>query len=235
METKNLKQSRLEKRRPLFFAIGLLISSSLALMAFEYRSYEYVSEVPLDHDDEVIDIEEYNRIIRIEKPKPKEEQQQQKKVQKKISDQIKIVDEEDLVDTLFVDMPDEDDEPFELVFGGGDDDDDEPMEEDIVIFTPVEQMPEYCHGGEQGLFSYLGKSIKYPQMAKEAGIQGTVYVSFTVRKKGNVSDIKVLRGIGGGCDEEAVRVIKGMCWHPGMQRNKPVSVNFTLPIKFVLQ
>lgn len=72
-------------------------------------------------------------------------------------------------------------------------------------------------------------------MARESGIQGTVYVTFVVERNGNVTDVRVLRGIGGGCDEEAVRVIKAMPkWNPGKQRGKPVRVQFNMPIKFTL-
>ena len=73
-------------------------------------------------------------------------------------------------------------------------------------------------------------------MARESGIQGTVYVTFVVEPSGNVSDVRVLRGIGGGCDEEAIRVIQSMPkWTPGKQRGKSVRVQFNMPIKFTLQ
>jgi protein TonB len=82
---------------------------------------------------------------------------------------------------------------------------------------------------------FLQDNIKYPQMARESGIQGTVYVTFVVERNGNVTDVKILRGIGGGCDEEAVRVVQNMPkWEPGKQRGKPVRVQFNMPIKFTL-
>jgi protein TonB len=72
-------------------------------------------------------------------------------------------------------------------------------------------------------------------MARESGIQGKVFVTFVVEKDGSITDVKVLRGIGGGCDEEAVRVIKGMPkWSVGKQRGKPVRVQFNMPIVFKL-
>jgi protein TonB len=72
-------------------------------------------------------------------------------------------------------------------------------------------------------------------MARESSIQGTVYVTFVVERDGSVTDVRVLRGIGGGCDEEAIRVIKAMPkWNPGKQRGKPVRVQFNMPIKFTL-
>lgn len=107
--------------------------------------------------------------------------------------------------------------------------------EEEQIFTIVEQMPTFP-GGESELFKYLGKSIKYPQMAQDAGIQGVVFVTFLVDKDGGVKNVKVLRGIGGGCDEEAIRVVKKMPkWTPGKQRGKSVKVQYNLPIKFTLR
>ena len=103
------------------------------------------------------------------------------------------------------------------------------------IFTIVEQMPEFP-GGEEELFKYLGKNIKYPSMARENGITGTVYVTFVVEGNGEISDVKKLRGIGGGCDEEAMRVVKAMpSWRAGKQNGKSVRVQYNLPIKFTLR
>lgn len=103
------------------------------------------------------------------------------------------------------------------------------------IFTIVEQMPEF-QGGEEKLFEYLSKNIKYPSMARENGITGTVYVTFVVEGDGKITDVKKLRGIGGGCDEEAIRVVKSMpSWKPGKQNGKSVRVQFNLPIKFTLR
>ena len=83
---------------------------------------------------------------------------------------------------------------------------------------------------------YLGKNIKYPELAKEAGISGRVFVTFVIDKSGKVNKVKLLRGIGGGCDEEAIRVVKAMPpWTPGKQRGKAVSVQFNLPINYDLQ
>jgi protein TonB len=101
-------------------------------------------------------------------------------------------------------------------------------------FTVVEEMPSFP-GGEESRLRFLQENIQYPQVAKESGIQGTVYVSFVVDSKGKINDVRILRGIGGGCDEEAVRVIRMMpSWNPGKQAGKAVKVQFTMPIKFTL-
>jgi protein TonB len=109
----------------------------------------------------------------------------------------------------------------------------EEVEED-VIFTVVEDQPSFP-GGEEARIRYLTENLRYPQMAREAGIQGTVFVTFVVERDGSVTDVRVLRGIGGGCDEEAVRVVRNMPrWEPGRQRGQPVRVQFNMPIRFVL-
>lgn len=103
------------------------------------------------------------------------------------------------------------------------------------IFTVVEQQPEFP-GGQGELLKYLGKNITYPAIAQENGIEGTVVVRFVVNETGGISDIQVVRDIGGGCGAEAVRVVKSMPkWKPGRQRGKAVKVYFTLPVRFKLE
>lgn len=106
--------------------------------------------------------------------------------------------------------------------------------DDGKAFKVVEQMPSF-QGGQEALIKYLQANISYPEEAKKKGITGTVYVSFMVKADGSVSNPKVLKGVGGGCNEEAIRVVSGMPrWKPGMSQGKPVDVMFTLPIKFAL-
>jgi protein TonB len=103
------------------------------------------------------------------------------------------------------------------------------------IFTVVEEQPGYP-GGEESRIAFLQQNIRYPEEAKELGIQGRVFVTFVVEVDGSITDVRVLRGIGGGCDEEAIRVVRAMPkWVPGKQRGVPVRVQFNLPIKFTLQ
>jgi protein TonB len=103
------------------------------------------------------------------------------------------------------------------------------------VFTVVEQMPEFP-GGESAMNDFLDKNLQYPSMAKEQGIQGKVWIGFIVDKFGNVSNVEVLRGIGGGCDEEAARVVSIMPrWVPGKQSGRPVIVKFRFPINFTLR
>ena len=95
----------------------------------------------------------------------------------------------------------------------------------------VAQMPEFT-GDMNG---YISNHIHYPELANSEQISGKVTIEFVVNEDGSVSNVKVLRGIGGGCDEEAVRMVRGMPkWKPGKQNGIPVKVLFTLPINFVL-
>lgn len=104
-----------------------------------------------------------------------------------------------------------------------------------MIYEVVEEMPQF-EGGESALKDYLSANINYPEAARKAKTQGRVYVAFVVKKNGSISNIKLLRGIGGGCDEEAIRVVSAMPkWIPGKQRGKKVDVQFNLPIRFILK
>ena len=100
--------------------------------------------------------------------------------------------------------------------------------------TIAEVMPEYP-GGKDALFAYIGTNLKYPQQAVEDGIEGVVFVTFVVEVDGKITGVSVLRGIGGGCNEEALRVVRSMPnWTPGMQAGKPVRVKYNLPIRYKL-
>lgn len=103
------------------------------------------------------------------------------------------------------------------------------------IFTIVEEMPSFP-GGEAKLFEYLRGNIKYPPVARENGITGRVYVTFVVDREGKIKESKIIRGIGAGCDEEALRVVRNMPdWKVGKQNGRPVQVQYNLPINFTLK
>ena len=106
--------------------------------------------------------------------------------------------------------------------------------EEDVIFTVVEEQPKFP-GGEDARMQFMQHNLKYPEMAKEAGIQGTVFVSFVVEKDGSISNVKILRGLSAEVDKEAVRVVEAMPdWVPGRQRGEEVRVQFNMPIRFTL-
>ena len=102
------------------------------------------------------------------------------------------------------------------------------------VFVVVEEQAEFP-GGLDSMYAFIQKNLKYPELAKEKGIEGRVFVQFVIEKDGSISNVKILRGIGGGCEEAAVEMIKNMPkWKPGKQRGKPVRFQFVLPIKFEL-
>ncbi|MFD1185544.1 TonB family protein [Pontibacter rugosus] len=102
-------------------------------------------------------------------------------------------------------------------------------------YVYVEVMPEF-EGGHKALMSYLGRKLKYPRQAQSAGVDGTVVVTFVVGTNGQISDVNVLKGLGFGTEEEAIRVIESMPnWKPGRQNGRTVPVRYTLPIRFSLK
>jgi protein TonB len=226
MEIKKNPKYDLEPRKGLFLELGLVFALALVLTSFEWKKTEGGEN---DWDQlQVVDIpEEMVEITRAEEPEPPKPEPQ--------TTLLDIVDDDvDVQDDL--DINAEDDQDSEVGdFVAPVQDDDEPVIVEAEIFTIVEEQPEFP-GGEESLMKFLQSNVKYPQLAKESNIQGTVYVQFVVEPSGSVSTVKVLRGIGGGCDEEAVRVVKNMpSWKPGKQRGKSVRVYFNLPIKFILQ
>ncbi|HOI87441.1 MAG TPA: TonB family protein [Lentimicrobium sp.] len=102
------------------------------------------------------------------------------------------------------------------------------------IFVVVEQMPGYP-GGQEALHRFLAENIRYPKDAREAGIHGTVYVTFVVGTDGRISNIRILRGLSSSTDREVIRVLNLMpAWKPGYQRGKPVRTQFAMPVRFTL-
>lgn len=109
-----------------------------------------------------------------------------------------------------------------------------PPETTIFSIDAIETYPEFP-GGKEAFVKFLRRNLRYPGMAAETGIQGKVILSFVIERNGDLSHIKVIRGIGSGCDEEAIRVLsKSSQWKPGIQNKQNVRVAYTLPINFSL-
>ena len=224
METKKSQKANLEKSRLMFTQIGLIVSLAAAWMVFETKSYDK-KEISTINTRELIEVEDFVPITVQEKPKPIENPQ--------IAVQLEIIDNElDVDDRLDIDVTIDQNEaiPDNYVV--------EIEDEEIVEATPIrvaEIMPAFP-GGEGKLFEFISKNIKYPQLARETGTQGRVYISFIVEPDGSISHVELLRGIGAGCDEEAMRVVKAMPnWSPGRQCGKAVRVVYNLPVNFKLQ
>ena len=109
------------------------------------------------------------------------------------------------------------------------------VEPEIFSTGAVEIQPQFV-GGMSELIKFISKHLRYPPRAAQANVQGSVYVQFVVMTDGTVADVQTLKGIGFGCDDEAMRVIKAMPkWRPGSQSGRPVRVRFNMPITFALQ
>jgi len=226
MEEKKSPKANLENKKLMFIQIGMIISLLIAWLAFEHKSYDKREIDPSLLNREVVLDEEMVEITKQEEQKPQPVEVPKQTTQLEIvQDDVEV---EDIEINAEVDQQEviEDYVPVEV------------EEEEVVeqeIFQIVEEMPSYP-GGEAKLMEYVAKNIKYPQIARETGIQGRVFVGFVVEPDGSVSNVKVLRGIGGGCDEEAMRVVKSMPkWKPGKQRGKAVRVSYMLPVNFKLQ
>lgn len=108
----------------------------------------------------------------------------------------------------------------------------EEIENDVFVL--VEQMPEFP-GGQEAMFKFLSATIIYPKEARDNGIEGKVFVNFTIEKDGSINEVKVIRGVHPLLDEEAVRVVESFPkWKPGTQKGKTVRVSYNLPLNFVL-
>lgn len=101
------------------------------------------------------------------------------------------------------------------------------------VYTAVEEVPEFP-GGAKAMYQYLASQIRFPKEAIENNVSGRVFLQFVVRKDGSIGDVEIIKGIGYGCDAEAVRVVKSMPnWKPGREKGVPVNVKYTLPVAFL--
>ncbi|MBQ7280009.1 MAG: energy transducer TonB [Bacteroidales bacterium] len=227
MEAKKSPKADLENKKGLFLEIGLVVILVVTLVAFNLKNY----------DNEKVDISQRTAVDEIEDvviqtaedtpPPPPPEQPE-------VVTELTIVEDDAVIENELgiVDMSEKtavNEEVVQVVV------EEEKEEEEEEIFTVVENDPEFP-GGMDALYKYLSSNIKYPAIAKENNITGRVYVTFVVEKDGSIANPRILRDIGGGCGQEAIRVVKSMPkWTPGKQRGKAVRVQFNLPVSFNLQ
>lgn len=220
-------QADLENKRGLFFEIGLVLTLLGIFLAFQIKRPSYKPTLDFSPGEMNIIQEEMIQTHQPKPPPPSKAPMQQitlltvventEEVQTDIQIQAEVDQQTEIPEYIPVERPP-----------------DEETIQEIEIFYIVEEQPEFP-GGDVARMTYFANNIRYPAGAREMGIQGIVYVGFVVEPDGSVSHVEVLRGIGGGCDEEAIRVVKNMpLWKPGKQRNIPVRVRFTLPVKFTL-
>jgi periplasmic protein TonB len=228
MDVKKSKKASLEDKKSLFLLMGFVMVLSLIYIAFEWTKTEvtvYQNENTTAQAEEEIEIVQTAQEVAPPPPPPAPE----------IVEVLNVVENDVKVESVDINTEDTKDKGVDLTVpttvGTG------PVveEEDNVIFQVVEKNPTFP-GGDAALFKFLGDNVKYPVIAQENGIQGRVICQFVVNRDGSIVDVEVVRSVDPSLDKEAIRVIKSMPnWIPGMQRNKPVRVKFTLPVNFRLQ
>lgn len=223
MNAKKNPKKDLENKKSMFFQTGIILAMALSLAAFQWKvSERLIVELPNNivtlHDDDLIE-------ITIPKPPPPPPVQPSTEL-------IITPDAPDDEPVLFnpeIDIHDiVEHRPAPIVPTIV-----EPTEPEPTWFVDIK--PEYP-GGDAALFRYFGENIRYPVLARETGIKGTVFIQFVIERDGSVTNVQIMKGIGGGCDEEAMRVIKGMQrWKPGIKDGKPARTLFSVPVTFRLQ
>lgn len=228
MELKKSEKADLEKKRGIFFQLGLIFTMAVILVAFEWRSFDVKDTEIYSNRQAVSEVEELTQITQQNIPPPPPPPPAPSLVLNIVENTAEIGND------ISIDAEADETTQVEEYKGTVVQQEEEKEVDEQEIFLIVESSPSFP-GGEIARMKFLQDNIRYPLMAKESGIQGTVHLTFVIERDGSVTDVKLLRGIGGGCDEEAIRVVKNMPrWEPGRQRGKPVRVQFNLPIKFNL-
>jgi protein TonB len=221
MEAKKTEKADLVKKTGLFFSMGLLLTMSLVLVAFEWKSYD--EQLDLLKNKSTNTFEEMLEVPPTEQPPPPAPVIQQPQI-------VEVPDEEEIKEDLNIkfDVEVTEDTKVEAVTVV------EEKEEVDEIFSVVEETAT-PKGGMPAFYKYIGEKMKYPAQARRMGVEGKVFVQFVIGKDGSISDVKIIKGIGAGCDEEAARVMQSApAWNPGKQRGKTVKQRYTLPIQFKL-
>jgi len=228
MEARKEPKYELAQYRSLFFNIGLVISMLMVIGAFEWRFYD--DQELMDRESTNMEFVETLDVPFTEQPPPPPPKTL-KNVQIITVDNIEEIEEEINID-LDIEMTEDlaiEQVIEQVTVTNISDVEEEDTEE---IFVIVEEYP-VPFGGMAAFYQYVNNKIKYPRQALVLNIEGRVFVQFVVGKDGSLTDATVIRGIGGGCDEEAIRVVKDAPgWKPGKQRGKPVRVKMVLPITF---
>lgn len=228
MEAKKSDKANLEKTKTMYTLLGLVVALSIVILAFEWKSYD--KEVEAEQLTQVVqEVEEMIIQTRQEEPPPPPEEPQQAE-----TTEFEIVDDDQELENEFNIETFENTGNAEVFIPKVEVEEVEEEAEEETIFKVVEESASFP-GGMQELYKYVGSNLVYPQQARETGTQGKVFITFVVEKDGSLTDVKVLRDIGSGCGEEAVRVVKSMPkWKPAKQRGKAVRMQFNLPISFTL-
>ncbi len=223
MEIKKSPKANLEKYKLMFLAIGLIVSIGLMVFAFNWQTSSAKSDLAQTN---VVEEEEMVEITRQDlkepPPPPPQEQQQQQTIEV-----INIVnDNEDVNDDVELNLEFDEEEDINL--------EETNDEEEDQIFIYVKNMPEFP-GGVVALKRYIAEHVNYPAVARENGIEGTVFLRFEVTKTGKVGKVELQKGVDPLLDQEAIKVIKSLPrFKPGEQNGKKVSVWYSIPVTFKL-
>lgn len=224
MEVKKSPKADLEKRRGIYFQIGLVVVLGLVYMAFEWPSYPKIDTDLKQLASEEQFEEEIENTFREEKPPPPPPPPEEPQVLEIVENDVEIED-----DLIIEDSESDENDVVEIQEVTVEEEEEEPLP-----FFILEDKPEFP-GGEEALQKWIAQNTKYPEIAKDMGISGKVFVGFVIDKQGKVTNVKILRGVDPYLDAEALRVVKSMPdWKPGKQRGKPVPVSYQIPIKFTL-
>ena len=223
MEAKKTEKADLAKRTGFHFSIGLLVTMAIAVVGFEWKNYDDAGFVEMNAN--VNNLEELLEIPPTEQPPPPPPKIKQPEI-------IEIPDEEEIEEEIEVDLDVDITEETVIEEIIVEDAPEEEVAEEVFLIVEEPATPP---GGMAAFYKYIAENMKYPAQARRMGIEGKVYVQFVVDKDGSLTEVQAVKGIGAGCDEEAVRVIKGAPkWSPPKQRGKPVKQRIVVPIVFQL-
>lgn len=227
MELKKSKKADIEKKRFLFREIGFICALTLVFVAFEWTSRPSEAE-GFDRDEKRELVQENIPITRQEERKvPPPPPPRSTEVLNIVDDEVAIEDE------LVLEQTGADEDTKVQIDAFVETEEEEEKYNDIFII--VEDMPSFNGEGLNAFTRYVQQTIKYPLIAMENGIEGTVFLRFVVEKDGSVNRVEVLRGVDPVLDEAALAAVeKAPRWEPGKQRGKPVRVSCTVPILFSL-
>lgn len=227
MEPKKSKSADLSGKSFLFFNIGLTVSLGLAIMAFNYKVYDDTSAKDLAQGSKIE--EDIMEPPVTEQLPPQQIQQLEQPSIVEVPNETKI--QEDI--QINMDIETQIDQVVKEVQASAPVVEEE-KEDPHQIFLVVEETAAPI-GGLPAFYQYVLDHLKYPAQARRMEIEGKVFVEFVIEKDGSVSDVKAIKGIGAGCDEEAIRVVSETPkWKPAKQRGKPVRQRMVLPITFKL-
>lgn len=225
----------MEKGKSLSFLMGLVLALSVVFVALEWHSMDATG----DGDADKVDISDIEDVMFIpdqqQQPDTPPEETPVETVEVALPEEFKVVDNDKEVAKIALVSVDEK-KPLPTTVPVITQAPPQEVEQEEQIFEFVESNPVPPGGSQEALLKWIGRTLQYPEIAAENGVQGKVIVQFVVEKDGSITKATVVRGVDASLDKEALRVINKMDkWQPGKQGGKPVRVKYTLPIQFKLQ